>query len=72
MKVGEHVIENEPATAKTQPTAERRPQSPSGVANVVGSRSVPERLRDLRQLYSDKLITPDEYDTRRKEILNEL
>jgi len=39
---------------------------------VPGARSASERLRSLEQLKTDGLISEEEYNTKRKEILEEL
>jgi len=57
---------SEPAKpqAKTQPAAEKKEPSPQ--------KSVKERLTDLRELYDKGLITEEEYNKKRKEILDKL
>jgi hypothetical protein len=44
----------------------------SPAAAAPGSGTPEDRLRALKQLLDEKLITPDEYETRRKAILNSL
>jgi stage V sporulation protein G len=44
----------------------------AGNGSVPGARSVSERLRALDQLKTDGLISEEEYNTKRKEILGEL
>jgi hypothetical protein len=44
----------------------------AGSGSVPGARTASERLRALDQLKIDGLITEEEYNTKRKEILGEI
>ena len=48
------------------------PPPPPGAGPYAAHPSIEERLRDLRELADRGLITPDEYDERRRQILREL
>jgi len=48
------------------------PSTPVPAAVQPPPRAVAERLRELDKLRDDKLVTPEEYDQRRKAILNSL
>jgi len=55
------------------PAASRTPQNPNSVpAATPASASPADRMRALNDLRDQKLITPEEYETRRKAILDEL
>ena len=45
---------------------------PVAVPTAAGTRTLKERLTDLKELLAEDMITQDEFDTRRKEILAEV
>jgi hypothetical protein len=53
------------------PTVPLTPSTQQGVANTP-SKNIQYRLQNLKDLYDKKLITEDDYDKKRKEVLNSL
>lgn len=58
-----HMYELTPNTGSNQPTMKANPQ-------LNQSKSKAESLRELKQLFDEKLINLDEYETEKKKILN--
>lgn len=58
--------DKEASSSQQEVKALKTPQDTSS------TKSVEERLQDLKRMYEGKLITKEEYNTERKELLNEL
>jgi len=65
-------IEGQPAASAPAASKPKANGAKSDVPAAAGAKSVKERLAELKELLDDAIISQEEYDQRRKEILSEL
>ena len=71
-RLGLHTLREGALSAPEPSPPPYAPPPPPGAGPYAAYPSIEERLRDLRELADRGLITPDEYDERRRQILDEL
>jgi len=64
----------EGAVSVLEPAPERRPETKdvTGLPATTAASSASERLRELRRLRDERIITEDEFETKKKDILDQL